>query len=89
MSNCSLIKFTCVYIFTISSFESTLGVNLNLSQSTPAKVQIETRINKIYSLEQCDKISDELTDDIYAMFDTKEFKEKPKPPQNFNFAKWK
>ena len=54
-------------------------LNLNLSQSTPAKVQIETRINKIYSLEQCDKISDELTDDIYAMFDTKEFKEKPKP----------
>ena len=57
--------------------------NLNLDFSfksspipTPTQPQNLTSV-KHYSLEKSEMVSNEVTDDIYAMFDTKEFTEKP------------
>ena len=56
--------------------EFKLDIDTNLSFSAP--IQKKNAIEIHYSLEPSEMVSSDITDDIYAMFDSKEFTEKPK-----------
>ena len=55
--------------------EFKLDIDTNLSFSAP--IQKKNAIEIHYSLEPSEMVSSDITDDIYAMFDSKEFTEKP------------
>ena len=54
------------------------NLDIDITTISTNSIQKHTKTITHYTLKQSDKVSNDLTDDIYAMFDTKEFTIKPK-----------